>query len=432
MRKALRWIGVGLSVLAVAVLAFVSYVSIDGVPHYARTPPELHVEVTPARVARGRALAEMLCVVCHEDPATQTLTGKRLPDVPPALGVAYSRNITRDPVHGIGAWSDGDIAYLLRTGVSRDGRYTPPWMVKLPRLSDEDLASVIAWLRSDDPRLAAQSVPNRVSEATFLTKFLMHVAWKPLAVPAEPIPDVPATDPVARGRYLATAALACYACHSGDITKVDEHTPEKSFGFFGGGAELTDAEGRQVLSPNITFDEETGIGKWTLTDFRRSLKEGFAPGNRPVRYPMERAPLLSDDDVAAIYAYLKTVPPRRHAVPRAPAPAVVAQAGEGERVYAKYQCRTCHGEAGMATCDLRTADAKYPHDEDLVGWIKRPDKRAPDTRMPSWDGVIADAEYAPLARYVRELGRRSAIAYAVARPPAHDGAARPSRSDAAT
>jgi hypothetical protein len=71
--------------------------------------------------------------------------------VPAQFGAAHSANITSDPETGIGTYTDGELAYLLRTGVTRDGRYTPPWMVKVPNMADEDVLGVIAFLRSDDP-----------------------------------------------------------------------------------------------------------------------------------------------------------------------------------------------------------------------------------------------------------------------------------------
>ena len=99
-------------------------------------------------------------------------------DMPPQFGVAYSLNITQHPQKGIGSWTDGEIAYLLRTGIARDGRYTPPWMVKLPRASDEEIASIIAFLRSDDPLVQASDVEDIPSRPTFFAKFLCREIYQ--------------------------------------------------------------------------------------------------------------------------------------------------------------------------------------------------------------------------------------------------------------
>ena len=154
--------------LVAAAGGFAAYLHFTGVPKYPVRTIDLKVESTPERVARGKLISEMLCKECHFDAATGRLTGQRMADVPKELGAAYSKNITQDPQHGIGAWSDGEIAYLLRTGIRKDGTYTPPWMVKLPRLADEDIHSIIAFLRSGDSLVQAAPVADRESEPTLL------------------------------------------------------------------------------------------------------------------------------------------------------------------------------------------------------------------------------------------------------------------------
>ena len=60
------------------------------------------------------------------------------------FGVIYSKNITKDPEHGIGKWTDGELLYLLRTGIKPDGRFLPV-MAKLQKMSDEDIQSIVAF-----------------------------------------------------------------------------------------------------------------------------------------------------------------------------------------------------------------------------------------------------------------------------------------------
>ena len=85
----------------------------------------------------------------------------RLPDLPAEFGAAFSKNITHDKDVGIGAWTDGELAFMLRTGINRQGKYTPPWMPKLPRIDDEEIASIIAFLRSDDSLVQADPDPGQ-------------------------------------------------------------------------------------------------------------------------------------------------------------------------------------------------------------------------------------------------------------------------------
>src|SRR5690349_10857657 len=123
MKKALKVVGFVVGALAVVIGGFVAWCAIDGIPHYKKPVLDVHVEVTPERVARGKKFVDLLCAECHKDPTTGKLTGKLMADGPPEFGAIYSRNITQSKKNGIGAWTDGEIIALLRTGIARDGRY---------------------------------------------------------------------------------------------------------------------------------------------------------------------------------------------------------------------------------------------------------------------------------------------------------------------
>ncbi len=401
--------GAGALVAGVVILAggFAGYVQATGIPRYDVKIPELKIEVTPERVARGAKFASLLCVECHENSATHELTGRRLADLPPEFGEIYSKNITKHPTKGIGGWTDGQLASFLRTGVRPDGQYVPPWMVKMPHLSDEDLASIIAFLRSDDPRVAARDVdPPGVTKPTFLSKALTHTVMKPLPYPTAPIAAPPKSDRVAFGRYLVNA-LDCFSCHSADFKKVDIMTPEKSAGYFGGGNTLMGANGKPIHSANLTPDEATGIGRWTEADFVRAVKSGFRPDGKVLRYPMMPMTSLEDDEVSAIYAYLRTVPKLENPVARNfGEPAVASGPPSGEKLYASYGCTACHGDTGVGlggAADLRKSNEHYPTDDALRAWIDEAPQKKPGTRMPGWKGIIREADYAPLMQHVRSL-----------------------------
>jgi cytochrome c2 len=341
------------------------------------------------------------------DPTTRQLTGKRMVDLPSEFGVVYSKNITQHPVKGIGGWTDGEIIYLLRTGIDRSGQYIPPYMVKLPHLSDDDLESIVAFLRSDDPLVAPLAVdPPGRTRPSFLTKLLSHVAFVPLPLPRQRIMAPAVTDRVAYGRYLSSS-LGCFSCHSADFKSMNELEPERSGGYMGGGNPLLDQNGDVVPSANVTFDEETGIGRWSEADFTRAVRAGVRPDRRVLLYPMQPVPELTEEDAASLYAYLKTVTRLRHPVPRPERKALAADASEGAKVYHKYGCTSCHGENGVGLADLRQAAQHYPTDEQLEAWIRNPGSFKPGTKMPSWEGVIQAGEYASLVAYVKELGRKN-------------------------
>ena len=396
-------IAAALIVLVVLVIAAGLFgLSRSGLPSYPPGQIDLKVEVTPERVERGRHTMQMLCVGCHLDNDTGTLAGKPMADLPAQFGWAHSANITGDRETGIGSWTDGELAYLLRTGVTRDGRYTPPWMVKLPLMADEDLKDVIAFLRSDDPLVRPVSAKRPASKPSLLTKALARTVFKPYPYPAAPIVAPDPAEQVAHGRYLVQARALCFGCHSIDFAKVDEAVPERSAGYLGGGNAMPDMNGRIVKTSNITPDPETGIGKWSEDEFVRLLRFGVRPDATVIQYPMVPYPELSDAEARAVFAYLRTVPAIKNAVAR-PEAVTVAGADAGRAAYYRYGCNGCHGDTGVGLYDLRKGPTNHPTDEALIAYIKHPEIAKPGVKMPTWDGVIAEADYAPLVAHVRAL-----------------------------
>ncbi|MFN0063277.1 MAG: c-type cytochrome [Myxococcaceae bacterium] len=409
MRRTLKVLGL---LLAGAVLLLASgalWLHLAGLPRYETEKVDVDATPTPERLVQGKKLATLLCASCHMDPATLKLTGKHMPDVPSEFGPVYSKNITRHPTRGIGQWTHGEIAYLLRTGVGRDGVYIPPWMVKLPHLSDEDMSSILVFLSSDDPLVApSEALPPGVTKPSFLSKLLSRIVFLKIPYPQRHIVAPSKTDKVAYGRYLAVA-LDCYGCHSEDFKTTNIAEPEKTPGYMAGGNTLPDLVGGTIRSANLTFDNETGLGTWSEADLARALHDGFRPDGALIRYPMNPAPELDNDDIAALYAYLKSLRPQRNAFPRTrqmPPPGSTREVG----AYAKYGCPSCHGDNGVGMADLRQAAQRYPTDAALREWIDDAPKLKPGTRMPGWRGIIAEEDYAPLIAHVRSLGAKTASA----------------------
>jgi len=242
------------------------------------------------------------------------LEGQLMLDLPAAFGKAWSANITRHPEYGAGRYTDSELAYLLRTGVKRNGEYAPPWMPKFPHLSDEDLHSVIAYLRSDAPELEPSDKVPPASQPSFLTKMLCRVAFKPLPYPTEKIEAPPASDKVAFGKYLATGKVECYSCHSSSFETLNIMEPEKTPGYFSGGNPMPNMEGEIIHTSNLTPDKETGIGNWTEEQFVQAVRFGKRPNGTMVRYPMVPFSALTEEEASAIWAYLQTLPAIKHDV----------------------------------------------------------------------------------------------------------------------
>lgn len=121
----------------------------------------------------------------------------------------------------------------------------------------------------------------------------------PIGVP----PELRTADLVTRGRYLTDAA-DCQVCHTADAGPA-----------FAGGRAFRTPFG-VLYSPNITADNETGIGAWTDAEFVAAVHQGIGRDGRRLypAFPYESYTLLDDEDVRAIKAYLFSLP-TTHATP---------------------------------------------------------------------------------------------------------------------
>ncbi len=312
MKKIMKIVGLVLGSIVLLLAGFSAYVAAVGVPTYDPPAlPKITVESTPARVARGEVIAQIQCMGCHADNENR-LTGRQMTDVPAVFGKIFTKNITQDKVAGIGNWTDGELMYFLRTGVRRDGSYAPI-MPQYPNMADEDLKSVVAWLRSDRFPVQASAKEPQSSELSFISKLLTHTMMKPLPYSDKFIAFPDSSDQIAFGKYTADAIGDCFACHSADLVDQDKLHPERTKGYYGGGIEMVGEGGHPVVTSNLTLDEETGIAKkYNKEQFIRAVKSGVRPDGSILKQPMFPRPMLSDREVGAIYEYLKTVPKIRN------------------------------------------------------------------------------------------------------------------------
>ena len=309
MKKVLKFLLWTLGVIIILIIGFVAFVSFRGIPMYKAEILEMKIESIPERLAQGQKLAALLCKGCHYNNETKKFTGREMLEAP-QFGKLYTRNITQNKGHGIGNWTDGELYYLIRTGLKPNGTYLPPYMPTLANISDEDLNSIIVFLKSDHEWVQPSTVEMPHTKPSLLTKILTNLKiFKPFPLPTKPILNPDTSNLLEVGKYIALYQLECFSCHSKDFAKNNFFTPEKSPGFFAGGNEIFDEEGKSRLSLNITMDEETGIGKWTEEQFITAVKYGQVPNGQPaLRNPMLPYALLTDTEVKAIFAYLKTVP----------------------------------------------------------------------------------------------------------------------------
>jgi len=240
----------------------------------------------------------------YYDPETKKLTGGRMDDVPGIAGKIYASNITKDVEKGIGIYTDGELAYLLRTGIARDGKLMP--FMQKPNLSDNDLKLIIAFLHSDDELVAPSGIEKGSTKYSVLGKMGISQS-KPLEWPTNKIAEPDPLNKVDIGRYLIDN-LSCYDCHSKSFMSVNKLYPEKSKGYMGGGNKLKDRSKKTIVSSNLT-PHSTGIGNWTVDDFKKALNQGISKDNSIITFPMPMYSELTDEEITAIYNYLRTIPP---------------------------------------------------------------------------------------------------------------------------
>ncbi|MGH9704894.1 MAG: c-type cytochrome, partial [Candidatus Acidiferrales bacterium] len=230
-------------------------------------------ERTAARQERGRYIAENLagCMDCHSPhewtnheapvPAGMLGAGEIFPleGLPGALTAA---NLTPDPETGTGKWTDDQLARAIREGIGHDGRALFPLMPypNFKTMSDEDLASVIVFLRSLPP----ERNPLPPTHIIFPVKYLIRSVPEPLTAPVQD-PDL--STPEKRGAYLVRIA-SCGDCHT--PAKRGEPIPGLEFG---GGTVFKGPWG-EVASVNITPDA-SGISYYDEALFIQMMRTGY-------------------------------------------------------------------------------------------------------------------------------------------------------------
>ena len=271
-------------------------------------------ERTPQRLDRGRYIATALsgCSYCHSPhdwsaPGTPYVPGKEgsgevLPftNLP---GRIVAPNLTPDSETGAGRWTDDQLARAIREGIAHDGRALFPLMpyTHYRRMSDEDVASVIVYFRSLPP---IQN-PLPPTEIIFPVKYLIRSVPEPLI---SPVADLSASSTtVERGASLVNLA-GCGDCHT-----PQERGQELPGMAFAGGFPFPGPWGN-VTSANITPDA-SGISYYDEALFLEVMRTGSVKARQlsPIM-PVKVYKNLTDDDLKAMFAYLRTLKPVRHRV----------------------------------------------------------------------------------------------------------------------
>lgn len=313
MLKTLAKIFGGLVALAVlAAGGLVAALALGWARRYELPEPTITASADRNVIERGRYLVygPAACAYCHRPKADwpRLAAGEEPPlsgghEFPMPFGAIFSANLTSDRATGIGGTSDGAIARLIRYGVRSDGHAAVPLM-EFQNLSDEDLTAVLSFLRTQPP--VAHSVPPH--RLTMFGKLLVGVLIGPLSPTATPPLRSPTGPTIERGRYLANDVASCVNCHTERGGK-----GELVGARFAGGQRMEFAADptRVLVTPNLTPDPETGrIAAWTEEGFLVRFRSG--PVIPETIMPWGAYGHMTDDDLLAIYRYLRTLPPTHH------------------------------------------------------------------------------------------------------------------------
>ncbi|HEY6804462.1 MAG TPA: c-type cytochrome [Pyrinomonadaceae bacterium] len=296
----------------------------------ARPVTERHFESTPDRLARGKYLVEAVngCVGCHS-PADISKPGAPYQEGKEGAGEVWpdkqlpwlvAPNITSDKETGIGNWSDDVLARAIREGIGHDGRALFPVMpyTNFRSMSDDDLASVIVYIRTLPP-IKSQLPQTRIP---FPLSFLIKSMPEPINGPVAP-PD--SSTAVSRGAYLVKMG-SCGDCH----TPQERGQPIAGMEFAGGFA-LNLPTGT-IATTNITPDV-TGISYYDENLFLRAMHEGKV-GARQLNaaMPWWYFGKMNDDDLRSIFAFLKSLKPVSHRV---------------DNVEPPTECKRCRQKHGL-------------------------------------------------------------------------------------
>jgi cytochrome c553 len=282
----LRWTGrilaglVLLIVLAVAVVYAVTTLAIR--KQHALPDSTVRAASDSASLAWGRHLLEAIgkCQECHDG----DLGGKMIVDAA-AFGRLAATNITSGR-GGIGDYTDADLERAIRHGVRPDGRpllFMPA--EAFAAMTDEDLAALMGYLRTVPPVDREQPEP-RVGPVARVLYLLGNFPLLPVELIEhdDPRPNPSPGVTVDYGRYLATIG-GCRSCHGPALA--GDANPD---------------------APDITVGR---IGAWSEEDFFRALREGRRPDGSvidPEKMPWVRSGLMTDDEIRAVWAYVRSLP----------------------------------------------------------------------------------------------------------------------------
>ena len=321
---------------------------------------------TDAQVKQGQYLAQLGdCAACHTAPGGKPFAGG-LPMASP-IGTIYSTNITPDPATGIGNYSYGQFERAVRRGINAAGHTLYPAMPypSYAKVSDQDIQALYAYFMHG---VAPVAQANRAEGIVFPLSMRWPLTyWRWLFAPkVAPVETASAQDPVlARGEYLVEGLGHCGACHTPRAFTLQE----KALGPSDGTAYLSGGESDHWIAPSLRGELASGLGSVSQEDLASLLKAGrndhsavFGGMTDVIEHSTQ---YMSDEDLAAIAHFLKSLPPARQEAALSYDPATHAALSSGHvgapgaQLYID-NCASCHRTDGHGYGQVYPALASNP------------------------------------------------------------------------
>jgi mono/diheme cytochrome c family protein len=322
-RRIVKGLGILIAVAAIGATGLAVHVVRTWDRDWADVPlPDIHASSDPAVIRRGEYLVfgPAHCVECHLGSSVEAATAAERGLRPPLrggmsfaaapLGVIYSKNLTPDPETGIGRYTDGQIARMMRYSVRPNGKASVQLLMLFAELSDADVTAIISYLRTQPP------VKHVVPENQWTVVGKVVKSLSPVFKPRQgvnPPAESPAEEPtVARGAYLARSAANCIGCH----TRFDPITLNKAGPEFAGGSEMEPSQRPGAdpavwfRTPNLTPAPGSALSKFPdrETFVARFQRGGVHHQGSPM--PWETFSRMSAADIGALYEYLHSIAPQ--------------------------------------------------------------------------------------------------------------------------
>jgi mono/diheme cytochrome c family protein len=354
-----------------------------------------------AQVRRGQYLvAAGDCMSCHLRSGGEPLAGGLGLKTP--FGVIYAPNISSDKETGIGSWTADQFYRAMHDGIDDEGKnlypaFPYPWFRLVSREDDD---AILAFLKTTPP--VTYTPPK--NDLPFPLNFRSSVrGWNLLFLKSHDFqPDAGQSAEWNRGAYLVNGLGHCGGCH----------TPKNSLGADKSKLELQGATLDSWVAPDLTANDRTGLGAWSIDDVAEYLRNGrnahAGAGGAMADVITYSTSLLSDEDRHAIAVYLKSQAASPSRANVQPDPAAMRR---GAAIYSDA-CASCHLENGVGqpryfpplgpNAMLQQADPMGVEHLILAGGrIGTSPSRPSPLSMPSFAWKLDDQEVADVSTFIR-------------------------------